>query len=198
MMIKRVFWLALAALTGWLIWWLLRQRQQEFATTTPQFRPPQAFDLPAPRGSELGAAPAAPIRATEPPEQASPAAADSADIAGGIRATTEPQSAPAADRTNVEDYPPIAAAGALTTANENERATAEDSNVALPEDARALDEQVVGYCVRCKTKRPIKDAHEEKTESGRRAARGTCPVCGANMFTFLATNDEEPAANNRS
>jgi hypothetical protein len=54
--------------------------------------------------------------------------------------------------------------------------------------------EVVGYCVRCKTKRAISDAHEETTESGRRAARGTCPVCGANMFTFLATNDEEPAA----
>jgi len=48
---------------------------------------------------------------------------------------------------------------------------------------------VIGYCVRCKTKRPIQGAHEETTETGRRAARGTCPVCGANMFTFL--KDEE-------
>jgi hypothetical protein len=197
-MIKRIFWLALATLVGWLIWWLLRQRQQEFASTTPQFQPPRAFDQPTPRASELGTASAAPTRAAEPPEQAPPAAPETAEIAGLIRAATEPQSAPAEDVTNVGGHSPIAATGALTTANENERATAEASSVAAPEDARALDEEIVGYCVRCKTKRPIKDAHEEKTESGRRAARGTCPVCGANMFTFLATNDEEPAANNRS
>jgi hypothetical protein len=49
--------------------------------------------------------------------------------------------------------------------------------------------EVSGYCMRCKTKRPILNARRETTESGRPAARGTCPVCGANMFTFLATND---------
>jgi len=45
--------------------------------------------------------------------------------------------------------------------------------------------EVIGYCPRCKTKRSISNAHEETTESGRRAARGICPVCGGNMFTFL-------------
>jgi len=50
--------------------------------------------------------------------------------------------------------------------------------------------EISGYCMRCKTKRPIQNAHRETTESGRPAARGTCPVCGANMFTFLATNDD--------
>jgi len=44
--------------------------------------------------------------------------------------------------------------------------------------------------MRCKTKRPIQNARHETTESGRPAARGTCPVCGAKMFTFLATGDE--------
>jgi Domain of unknown function (DUF5679) len=50
--------------------------------------------------------------------------------------------------------------------------------------------EINGYCMRCKTKRPIQNAHRETTESGRPAARGTCPVCGANMFTFLATDDD--------
>jgi hypothetical protein len=45
--------------------------------------------------------------------------------------------------------------------------------------------EVRGYCPRCKAKRLISRAHEETTESGRRAARGACPVCGGNMFTFL-------------
>jgi hypothetical protein len=46
-------------------------------------------------------------------------------------------------------------------------------------------ETIVGYCARCKTRRSISGAREETTDSGRRAARGTCPVCGAKMFTFL-------------
>lgn len=60
---------------------------------------------------------------------------------------------------------------------------------AEPAERRAPVELVgvIGYCVRCKTKRPIAGAHEEITESGRRAARGTCSVCGAKIFTFLAT-----------
>ena len=52
------------------------------------------------------------------------------------------------------------------------------------------DTEISGYCMRCKTKRQIQNAQRETTESGRPAARGTCPVCGANMFTFLATNDD--------
>ena len=43
---------------------------------------------------------------------------------------------------------------------------------------------------RSMNERAIQDAHEETTESGRRAARGTCPVCGANMFTFLKDEAE--------
>jgi hypothetical protein len=46
-------------------------------------------------------------------------------------------------------------------------------------------EAIVGYCARCKARRSISDAREETTDTGRRAARGTCPVCGAKMFTFL-------------
>lgn len=46
-------------------------------------------------------------------------------------------------------------------------------------------EPIIGYCTRCQEKREITDAQEELTESGRRAARGTCPVCGGNMYTFL-------------
>jgi len=53
----------------------------------------------------------------------------------------------------------------------------------------AAESDISGYCMRCKTKRQIHNAHRETTESGRPAARGTCPVCGANMFTFLATNE---------
>ena len=52
------------------------------------------------------------------------------------------------------------------------------------------DTEISGYCMRCKTKRLIQNAQRETTESGRPAARGTCPICGANMFTFLSTDDD--------
>ena len=45
---------------------------------------------------------------------------------------------------------------------------------------------ITAYCFRCKAKRVIDHAHEEITESGRRGARGTCPVCGTSIFTFLS------------
>jgi hypothetical protein len=48
-----------------------------------------------------------------------------------------------------------------------------------------------GYCMRCKERRPFADVHEETTENGRRAARGVCPVCGANMFKFLPARGED-------
>ena len=53
-----------------------------------------------------------------------------------------------------------------------------------------ISAEVLGYCMRCKTKRPIQNIHHETTESGRPAARGTCPVCGAKMFTFLKDNGD--------
>lgn len=50
------------------------------------------------------------------------------------------------------------------------------------------DEQT-GYCVSCRAKRTIVDGHEETTENGRRAVRGTCPVCGHTIFRFLPNKD---------
>jgi hypothetical protein len=44
---------------------------------------------------------------------------------------------------------------------------------------------IEGYCVRCKARRTMAGARVETSESGRRTARGTCPVCGARMNTFL-------------
>ena len=60
----------------------------------------------------------------------------------------------------------------------------------MSEASGVAEIEINGYCMRCKTKRPIQNAHRETTESGRPAARGTCPICGANMFTFLATDDD--------
>ncbi len=42
-----------------------------------------------------------------------------------------------------------------------------------------------GYCVKCRTKRSIKNATVEKTSNGRSIAKGTCPVCGTKVTRFL-------------
>lgn len=41
------------------------------------------------------------------------------------------------------------------------------------------------YCVKCKTQRTMKEAHEEQLDNGRRAMKGTCEVCGTKMTKFL-------------
>ena len=48
MLSKRIFWLTCAAVASWLIWVRLRQRHDDFATTTPQFAPPRTFTPPIP------------------------------------------------------------------------------------------------------------------------------------------------------
>ena len=62
----------------------------------------------------------------------------------------------------------------------------------VPEDVQGwivhqyLQWIVEGYCVRCRQKRVMKDAKEVTMKNGRQAAKGTCPVCGNEMFKFLA------------
>jgi Domain of unknown function (DUF5679) len=79
---------------------------------------------------------------------------------------------------------PPAASSAPPPAAAVSPAPPETAPAAAPTDAGDA-EAITGYCARCKARRTISDPHEETTESGRRAARGTCPVCGAKMFTFL-------------
>jgi len=42
-----------------------------------------------------------------------------------------------------------------------------------------------GYCVKCKAKREIQGANEIVMKNGRRALKGTCPVCSTGMFKIL-------------
>ena len=42
------------------------------------------------------------------------------------------------------------------------------------------------YCVKCKTKREIKDAVQITMKNGRPATEGKCPVCGTKMFKIGA------------
>lgn len=48
-----------------------------------------------------------------------------------------------------------------------------------------MADEIEAYCVKCKTKRTMKDSRTETLDNGRRAAKGQCPVCGTNMTKFL-------------
>ncbi|MBN2518354.1 MAG: hypothetical protein JXB14_05900 [Candidatus Altiarchaeota archaeon] len=38
------------------------------------------------------------------------------------------------------------------------------------------------YCVKCKAKREMKDAEQVTMKNGKKAMKGTCPVCGTGMY----------------
>ena len=37
------------------------------------------------------------------------------------------------------------------------------------------------YCLKCRTKREIRNPQSETLKNGRRATQGNCPVCGTKM-----------------
>lgn len=39
-----------------------------------------------------------------------------------------------------------------------------------------------GYCVKCKTKKEMKNAEQVTLKNGRPAVKGECPDCGTKMF----------------
>jgi hypothetical protein len=45
----------------------------------------------------------------------------------------------------------------------------------------------VGYCVKCKEKREIKDAVKVTMKNGRPAIQGKCSVCGTGMYKIVST-----------
>jgi hypothetical protein len=58
-----------------------------------------------------------------------------------------------------------------------------------PRHARGRERSVMAaeaYCVKCKTKREIKDAVQITMKNGRPATEGKCPVCGTKMFKIGA------------
>jgi len=48
------------------------------------------------------------------------------------------------------------------------------------------DTMVTGYCVKCRTKRDMKDAKQITMKNGKPATQGVCPECGTKMFKIGA------------
>lgn len=43
------------------------------------------------------------------------------------------------------------------------------------------------YCVKCKAKKEMVDAHEETTKNGRAMLKGKCPDCGTTVCRILGS-----------
>jgi NAD-dependent SIR2 family protein deacetylase len=41
------------------------------------------------------------------------------------------------------------------------------------------------YCVKCKSKKEMKDAKEVTMKNGRKAMKGKCPDCGTGMYRIM-------------
>lgn len=52
-----------------------------------------------------------------------------------------------------------------------------------------MEEKVIGYCVKCKTKREMKDVKIVEIKPGRPAAKGVCTVCGTGMYKIMSKDD---------
>ncbi|HEX7737860.1 MAG TPA: alpha/beta fold hydrolase [Ktedonobacteraceae bacterium] len=48
--------------------------------------------------------------------------------------------------------------------------------------------EIIAYCVKCKQRRPMQDAHEVIMKNGRPAMRGVCPVCGTGLNRIGGTH----------
>lgn len=58
----------------------------------------------------------------------------------------------------------------------------------VPSPAVAQD----AYCVKCKTKRPLRQAHQVVLNNGRRALQGPCPVCGTTLTQMQRSQETQP------
>jgi DNA topoisomerase-1 len=54
-----------------------------------------------------------------------------------------------------------------------------------------MSEELLAYCMKCKAKRPVKDAKPVFTKSGQPATRGVCPECGTTLYRMGATPAHE-------
>jgi len=55
-----------------------------------------------------------------------------------------------------------------------------------PKEAKA--EEVLAYCMTCKSKRPMVDPKEKTLANGRKALTGACSVCKQKLFLFVKSS----------
>ncbi len=56
------------------------------------------------------------------------------------------------------------------------------------------EEVIMGYCVKEKAQKPMKDAKEVTLKNGKHAIQGVCASCGTKMMKFVSAKKETPTA----
>src|SRR5689334_3278830 len=95
-MLKRVFWLAVVAIGGWIAWQWFRQRQNEISNTMPHFAPAYQYTPPTPPASIASQVPAPLTSGTAPEPPADTSIASPAAASSTADTTPEPASPPIA------------------------------------------------------------------------------------------------------
>lgn len=170
---KRLFRLGIILLSGLVVWVLLRQRRTS-QTPAPMliryFEPDQT-----PPDTFVEHAIEAPLHVDD---------ADPAEQADLVEDAIEaPLYVGEADPIELAF---VAGAVGIDLAPDDTATHNEASSPVPPKpEAELAAGTLVGYCMRCHTKRTISSPTIEITKDGRRAARGTCAVCGANIVRFV-------------
>ncbi len=50
------------------------------------------------------------------------------------------------------------------------------------------EEELIGYCVKCRKKQTMEDAERVVMKNGRPAAKGKCSECGGGIYLILAVD----------
>ncbi len=54
--------------------------------------------------------------------------------------------------------------------------------------------KLIGYCLKCKTRREMRNTERVTLKSNRLADRGTCATCGTTMFHLVGSAKKEVKA----
>jgi Domain of unknown function (DUF5679) len=57
-----------------------------------------------------------------------------------------------------------------------------------------MSDEPIGYCVKCKQKREMKNTERVTLKSHRIADKGVCTVCGTTMFHLVGSQKKEVKA----
>ena len=196
--------LRLAAIVAilWLVWREVTRRREALiaarravsAPVAPPLAPPAAPPAPAP---PLPAAPGAPETLEEAPPPAAPRA-PAPPPPPGAPETLEEVPPPAAPRAPAPAPPPVAPGAPESLEEAPPPGSDREGRVAdSPTPAAASDDseakaqetrngELIGWCARCREHHPMQRVTYTTNVSGRRIARGVCPVCGAGITRFVA------------
>jgi pimeloyl-ACP methyl ester carboxylesterase len=101
-------------------------------------------------------------------------------------------------QTQTEDTPQIDVSEPIQTTQTLAEAAPDQSSLteiepfapevtAVNSDARPV-QKLLAYCIKCKAKREMLNAHEFVMKNGRKAVRGTCVICGTNIHRIGGIN----------